>query len=108
MHDHRAVEVLERMRDLVLGGAGVDDHRLSELFGQLQLRFEDMPLVFPRRVVAVEIEPDLADRNSVPGESSERLERFPVSRLMGMDSDRDGHTVFARGELARLLGGLEA
>jgi hypothetical protein len=47
---------------VLLGGARVDDERLGELAGDLDLRAEGPLLVGARRVVAVVVQPGLADR----------------------------------------------
>ena len=48
------------MRVSALGVAAMDDHRLFQLAGQLQLIVQDLVLDLLGAVVPVEIEPDLA------------------------------------------------
>jgi hypothetical protein len=86
VHDHRAVESVQHPRSLFVGRARVDDHRLAELHGQLELDVEHPPLVVARGIVAVEVEPDLANRDRavelVCSAASE------ISRTLGYDASR--------------------
>ena len=46
---------------LVMGAAGVEDHRQIVAFRQRQLRVEDRRLAVKLRIVTIQIEADLAD-----------------------------------------------
>ena len=63
--DLQALRLAGERRDrVVLGRARVDDERLAELARELDLRGERALLVGARRVVAVVVEPGLADREA--------------------------------------------
>src|SRR5205807_1830716 len=65
VQDHRPVESLQDPRSLVARCARVDDHRFVELSRQVELGFEQTPLRFVWRVVAIEVEPDLTESDGV-------------------------------------------
>ena len=61
MQDDRSREGLERGGGLLVGRAGVDDDRLVQLGGQLELASEQVALPVVRLVVVVEVVAGLAD-----------------------------------------------
>ena len=65
MEHDRAVERREELGRLVVGGAGVDDDGQAELGGERELPLEEPALRVARGVVAVEVEPGLADRDGL-------------------------------------------
>ena len=83
----------------------MDHDRLPELGGKVELRGEDAALLVSRRVVAEEVEPDLADGNGLGRDHAPRV--FPVRRLVRMDAGGDVHPVLPLRDLARRPGGDE-
>src|SRR5438477_12130057 len=67
----------------------MDDHRLPLLLCEPELPVEHAPLRVTRRVVAIEVEPDLADGDDAVVEQA--VDRFTVGSLMRVDPgcDRD-------------------
>ena len=63
MQDDGAVELAERSLRLGSGRARMDDEWQLERGGELQVSVEQSPLGVVRRVVAVVVEPGLADRD---------------------------------------------
>ena len=112
MEDSRALAraaALERGQDLGPALAVVEQRGQAEAGGAVEHPFEDLDLLRPRRVVVVEIEADLPDRDDA-GAAGERLEPgavprgLEVFRLVGMDADGGedpGRRVRERG---RILG----
>ena len=89
----------------------MDDNRLPELCGQLELAFEELALPFVRRVVAVEVEAGLADRDGalVAEQLAQLVEpgRLGISRLMRVDSEGRENPLVARGDGEALAAGVE-
>ena len=92
MEDDGAAEALECGRDLLLRRAAVDDNRRPQPGGKLELPLEDLALPVARRVVAIEVEADLADRDGmlVSEELSQLVEPVcvVVCRLVRVDPER--------------------
>ena len=81
MEDDRAAEAVECFRRRLVGRSRVDDDRLPELLCQGELPLEELELRVVRRVVPVEVEARLAQRNgSVVAE--ELPELWEVVRLL--------------------------
>src|SRR5581483_1603156 len=90
VEDDSTVETRKRCRRLVVCLPRVHDDRLPEAPGELELRLEHRSLCLPRGVVAVEVEPGLADRDStvVAEELLEVVERLSVCGLVRVDAER--------------------
>src|SRR5215211_6620240 len=92
VQDDGALEAFERLRRLVRGRARMNDDGFAELGRQLEVALEELALAVMRRVVAVEVEPGLADRDGalVAEELAELVEvlRVLLGSLMGMDPKR--------------------
>ena len=92
----------------LVGRPGVDDDGLAELGSQRELGLEETKLRVVRRVVAVVVEPGLADRDRavVDEQLTELVEplRVRVSRVVRMDAEGGVDTVLGVGELERRSG----
>jgi len=82
--------------------AGVDDHRLAQAPGELELRAEDPPLIFPGREVIVVVEAGLPHRHDPfhrrgLGELGEEL-LGAVLRVVGMKAGGGPDVLVGRGE----------
>ena len=97
MQDDGAGESGERVESRPVGRPGVDDDGLAELGRQRELGLEETQLRVARRVVAVVVEPGLADRDgAVVGEQlTELVEplRVGVSRVVRVDAEGGVDTV---------------
>ena len=86
------VEAGERGERVLVGGARVDDDRLAELGGELELRLEEAPLRVVRRVVAEVVEPRLADGDGAlvrraARASSSRRSRVRAAGVVRVDAE---------------------
>ena len=90
----------------------MDDDGLAELGGQLELALEELALAVVRRVVAVEVEAGLADRDrALVGEQLAQLvepRRVGLGGLVRMDPERCEDAVVPLGDRERLAAGVEA
>ncbi len=105
MQDDGAGESCECVESRLVGRPGVDDDGLAELGRQRELGLEETQLRVVRRVVAVVVEPGLADGDgAVVGEElTELVEplRVGFSRVVGVDAEGGVDTVLGVGELER-------
>ena len=112
MQDDGAGESRERVESRPVGRPGVDDDGLAELGSQRELGLEETKLRVVRRVVAVVVEPGLADgdralvRRAASRSSSSRS-RVGSSRVMRMDAEGGENTVSRIGELERRAAGVD-
>ena len=74
----------------------MDDHRLPELRGELELLLEDAPLVLVRCVIAKEVEPDLTDGDDVAPDDGACV--LAVGRLVRVNAGRDPDAAFGGGD----------
>ena len=112
MEDDRSVEACQRSRGLRIGVSVVDDDRLAELAGELELDREQAPLPVVRCPVAVEVEAGLAHGHGalVPEELRQLGQplRLRPTCLMRMDSERGENPAFAFGDRERSPAGIDA
>lgn len=89
----------------------MNDDGLPELAGELELSREELALEIVRGVVAVEVEPRLADRDgSLVGEQLTKLVEAPgvgVSGLVRVDPERGEDALLSGGDGERLATGVE-
>ena len=102
MEDHGAFEVAERPGDVGIGGPTVDDDRLAELLGEREVGLEELPLRVVRRVVAVVVQPGLADGDRIEISEPAELRRVGLAGLVGMDPENREHSLVQRAEVHHL------
>ena len=92
---------------VLVGVAGVDDDRLAELGGDLELRFEEALLVVVRGVLAEVVEARLADRDRarVAEQVAKLVEavRVGLVRVVRVDAEDGVDAVVLLGERERLV-----
>ena len=105
MHDPAVLAHVSGAEDaqrLLVGVATVDEHRLANPVGELQLAPERALLGFAWSEIAKEIEPGLADRDDAgaAGQPLDLGERrlVCVGGLVRMDADRRPHVRLAQGQ----------
>jgi hypothetical protein len=112
VQDDGARERLERGGGFRGGVARVHHDRLAELGGQFELAIEELALAVVRRVLAVEVEAGLADRDrAFVGEQVAQLVEprgVGLRGLVGMDPERGEDAIVPGGDRERLAAGVEA
>ena len=105
VQNDRAVEAFESGGGLLVGVARVDDDRLAEVSRELELPGEEIALPVARRVVAVEVEPGLADgdRTRVAEQLAELVEPgcVVIRGLVRVDAEGGPDSVVSPGEVER-------
>ena len=112
MEHDRAVEAREESGGLVVGLAGVHDDGQAEVGGECELALEDAALTVAGCVVAVEVEPGLADGHGsrVVQELRQLVQPTGLlaARLVRMDAERARHAVLASGNGERRTAGVDS
>src|SRR5436853_7668011 len=105
MEDYASRDAGKPGERVVVGRARVDHDRLPELGGKLELGGEEAALAVARRVVAVPVEPGLADRNRLRmAEQLAQLREIGFgrgARLVRVDAEDREDAVVPLGELER-------
>jgi len=102
VQDHATVETGQHCCGVLVSSPRVDNHRFAEFGSPLQLRLEDAVLLVARRVVPIEVETDLTDRDdTVVDEIAQIGERLIFGGLMRVNSKRHEHAPVRPGKRAR-------
>ena len=112
MQDDRSGKVLEHRRRVVVGFAGVNDYRLGQAGGKLELGGEELPLGRAGSAIAEVVEAYLTQRDRARrGEKRLELAEAPGVRagsLVRMNAEDGEDPFMALGNRDRLAAGIDA